>query len=182
MPSAFGHVAPVVALATAFWTPQAPKRLWVAGVLVALAPDLDVLGFGLGIPYQHPLGHRGLSHSLPFAAAVAGVLVLALFSRSAPGFSRARAFAFLFLATASHGILDAFTNGGLGVALLSPFDQSRWFAPFRPIEVSPLGVSAFFSSRGAAVLGSELRWLWLPFLLLTVAIAGARRARQRRTA
>ena len=178
MPSSFGHVAPVVALATVFWTPQTPKRLWVAGTLAALAPDLDVVGFGLGIPYQHPLGHRGLSHSLPFAAAVAGVLALALFPRPAPGFSRARAFAFLFLATASHGILDAFTNGGRGVALLSPFDQTRWFAPFRPIEVSPLDLSSFFSSRGAAVLGSELRWLWPPFLSLAVAIAAARRARR----
>jgi inner membrane protein len=175
MPSAFGHIAPVVALATALWTPQAPKRLWVAGALAAVAPDLDVLAFGLGIPYHHPLGHRGLSHSLPFAAAMAGLLALALFPRPAPGFSRARAFGFLFLATASHGILDAFTNGGLGVALLSPFDQTRWFAPFRPIEVSPLGVSAFFSSRGAAVLASELPWLWLPFLSLAVAIAAARR-------
>ena len=178
MPSAFGHVAPVVALTTAFWTPQAPKRLWIAGALAALAPDLDVIAFGLGIPYQHPLGHRGLSHSIPFAAAVAGALALALFPRAAPGFSRARAFAFLFLATASHGILDAFTNGGLGVALLSPFDQTRWFAPFRPIEVSPLGLAAFFSDRGAAVLGSELGWLWLPFSSLAVAIAVARRARR----
>ena len=175
MPSPFGHVAPVVALATAFWTPQAPKRLWVAGALAAIAPDLDVIGFGLGVPYQHPLGHRGLSHSLAFAAAMAGLLTLALFPRAGTGFSRARAFAFLFLAAASHGILDAFTNGGLGVALLSPFDQTRWFAPFRPIQVSPLGISAFFSSRGAAVLASELRWLWFPLLSLAVAIAAARR-------
>ena len=177
MPSAFGHVAPVVALATAFWTPEVPKRLWVAGALAALAPDLDVIGFGLGIPYQHPLGHRGLSHSLPVAAAIAGLLTLALFPRAGTGV-RARAFVFLLLATASHGILDAFTNGGRGVALLSPFDQTRWFAPFRPIQVSPLGISAFFSSEGAAVLASELRWLWLPFLSLAAAIAGARRARR----
>jgi len=34
-------------------------------------------------------------------------------------------FAYLFLATASHGVLDAMTNGGLGVAFFSPFDNRR---------------------------------------------------------
>jgi inner membrane protein len=56
-----------------------------------------------------------------------------------------------FLITASHGILDAFTNGGLGIALFSPFDNSRYFFPFRPIQVSPIG-AGFFSMRGLRVL------------------------------
>ena len=68
----------------------------------------------------------------------------------------------LFLLTASHGILDAFTNGGLGVALLSPFDNGRYFFPWTPIEVSPIGVRAFFSAWGLGVLKSELLWVWLP--------------------
>jgi inner membrane protein len=181
MPSCLGHAAPVIALASAFWTPAAPKRLWAAGILAGMAPDLDVIAFSLGIPYAHPLGHRGLSHSLPFAAAFAAMLTFALFPRAVPSVSRTRAFAFLFLATASHGVLDSFTNGGLGIALLSPFDGTRYFAPFRPIEVSPLSLTAFLSSRGLAVLESELRWLWLPFLSLAVLLAGIRRVRGPRT-
>jgi hypothetical protein len=38
----------------------------------------------------------------------------------------------VFLATASHGVLDATTNGGLGVAFFSPFDNRRYFLPWRP--------------------------------------------------
>jgi hypothetical protein len=35
----------------------------------------------------------------------------------------------LFLATAGHGLLDAMTNGGLGLAFFSPFDNHRYFLP-----------------------------------------------------
>ena len=68
--------------------------------------------------------------------------------------------------TASHGFLDAFTNGGLGVAFFSPFDPTRYFFPWTPIEVSPIGAVRFFSQRGLLVIISELRWVWLPSLAL----------------
>ncbi|NIM12838.1 MAG: hypothetical protein GTO45_29905 [Candidatus Aminicenantes bacterium] len=54
--------------------------------------------------------------------------------------------------TASHGVLDAFTNGGLGIALLSPFDTTRHFSPWQPIEVAPIGIWAFFSDWGVKVM------------------------------
>jgi inner membrane protein len=161
MPSAFAHAAPALALIPAFSRPDMPKRLWIAGVLCAMAPDLDVLAFSFGIPYEHFLGHRGLSHSIPFAACLAAVVAVFVATPSWP-----RAWFYLFLATASHGVLDAFTNGGLGVALLSPFDQKRYFFPFRPIQVSPLSVEAFVSARGLAIVVNELLWVWLPFALL----------------
>ena len=80
--------------------------------------------------------------------------------------ARIALWAYLFLVAASHGVLDAMTNGGLGVAFLSPFDTSRYFLPWRPIEVSPLALSRFFSARGFAVLQSELVWIWLPTVLV----------------
>jgi inner membrane protein len=174
VPSVFAHAAPAIALAPAFWTPTTPNRLWWAGVLAAMAPDLDVLAFRFGLAYEHPLGHRGLWHSVPFAAAAACALTFSLFPHRRSDFSRLRAFFYLFLATASHGILDAFTNGGLGVALLSPFDDTRFFAPFRPIEVSPLSPHKFFTTRGLEILASELRWVWLPFLSLAAVLLALR--------
>jgi inner membrane protein len=47
------------------------------------------------------------------------------------------------------------TSGGLGIALFAPFDNTRYFYSFTPIKVSPIGVEAFFSARGLAVLKSE---------------------------
>jgi inner membrane protein len=177
MPTVLGHLAPALALAPAFASSGTPRRLWVLGALCAVAPDLDVLAFAFGVPYAHPLGHRGLWHSVPFAALVAACVTALTVPRARPGFSRGRAFAYLFLAAASHGLLDAATDGGLGVALLAPFDDRRIFWPFRPISVSPLGLDAFLSARGAAVVTSELVWVWLPFGLIGISLAAAARRR-----
>jgi inner membrane protein len=68
----------------------------------------------------------------------------------------------LFLATAAHGVLDAMTTGGLGVAFFSPWNPERYFFGFRPIAVSPIGIKAFFSGVGLRVLGSEALWVGLP--------------------
>jgi inner membrane protein len=88
-------------------------------------------------------------------------------------------FLFLFFAMASHGLLDACTNGGSGIALLWPFTDTRYFAPFTPIEVSPIGLARFLSTRGAAVMASELLWVWLPCIVLALALLTARRFQSR---
>jgi inner membrane protein len=164
--SLFSHAAAALAIGACFYRPGVPKRVWALGAFAAMLPDADVLAFKLGIPYQHVLGHRGLTHSLLFAAALAAVLVLAAFRSGVPGMSRATLCLYLFLAAASHGALDALTNGGLGVAFLAPFDDRRFFFPFHPIQVSPIGIARFFSARGWAVIRSELVWVWLPSALL----------------
>ena len=47
------------------------------------------------------------------------------------------------------------TDGGLGCALLWPFSLSRYFAPWRPIPVAPIGLD-FLSLDGAMVSAIEL--------------------------
>ena len=159
MASVFGHFVAGVALGAAFFPGQfRPGPAVIAG-LCACAPDLDVLAFRFGVPYGSPWGHRGWTHSLLFAAAF-GPLVAALFHR-APGSFLPLAL-WLFLATLSHPLLDMLTNGGRGVALWWPFDARRIFFPWQPIQVSPLGVAAFFSRWGVEVLLSELKWIGLP--------------------
>ncbi|HEX7809721.1 MAG TPA: metal-dependent hydrolase, partial [Thermoanaerobaculia bacterium] len=55
----------------------------------------------------------------------------------------------------------------LGVAFFSPFSNVRYFFPWRPIRVSPIG-PRFFSARGLATLQSELLWVWLPCVTLAL--------------
>ena len=52
-------------------------------------------------------------------------------------------FLFLFLCGASHGVFDAMTRGGGGIAFFAPFDNTRRSFPWHPILVSPLGVDGF---------------------------------------
>jgi inner membrane protein len=138
-------------------------RFWSLAALCSVLPDLDVLGLYLGIPYGALWGHRGLMHSFVFAA-IAGT-VLSLFV-SCPWRERWKPALLFFVIMASHDVLDALTSGGLGIAFFSPFDRHRYFFPWTPIRVSPIGVSRFFSKRGAAVLWSEVRWVWIPALAL----------------
>jgi inner membrane protein len=63
----------------------------------------------------------------------------------------------------SHALLDVLTTGGLGCALLWPFDLTRYFAPWRPIPVAPIG-AAFFSGRGLWVAVVEAI-LFLPLFV-----------------
>lgn len=183
MASLFSHAAAALALGACFYRPEVPKRVWALGAFAAVLPDADVIAFALGIPYEHVLGHRGLSHSLLFALALAAALGLAGFRRrvrTIPGISRVALFLYLFLAAASHGALDALTNGGLGVAFLAPFDDRRFFFPFQPIQVSPIGISRFFSARGWAVIRSEAVWVWLPAALLAAVALSLRRSEAER--
>jgi inner membrane protein len=76
--------------------------------------------------------------------------------------------AYFFLCTASHGVLDAMTDGGLGVAFLSPFDPTRYFFPVHPVMVSPIGFGAFFTGDLGRVLASEVQWIWLPTMAVVV--------------
>jgi inner membrane protein len=146
--------------------------------LCAAAPDLDVLAFFVGIPYQAPLGHRGFTHSLAFAlllGAAAALLLRTLLGRGArPPF--AHTLALLTLATASHGFFDAFTNGGHGVAFLWPFDDTRYFAPFRPIQVSPLSVKHFIRAS-TTIVATEALWMGVPALAVWAAGRVCARAR-----
>ncbi len=178
MPTFLGHVAASAAITSACASPgERSRRLWIAAAICSVVPDADVVAFAVGIPYSHVLGHRGLSHSLVGALAIAGVATLAAFG---PRAARVRDFLVLSLATASHGVLDAMTNGGLGVAFLAPFSNHRFFLPWRPILVSPIGVAEFASRRGLAVLWNELAWVWVPSLIVIgVSWFGRRAARGR---
>jgi len=162
MASAISHAVVGLSIGTCFAGPRYAKSVLLMGAACSTIPDIDVLGFRFGIRYDDFWGHRGFTHSLAFAFLLACGVTLFFFRREAPNIGRYALFAYLFLATASHGVLDAMTNGGLGVAFFSPFDNRRYFLPWRPIRVSPIGVGRFFSSKGYLVLENELLWLWLP--------------------
>src|SRR3954467_6741786 len=81
---------------------------------LSMLPDADVIAFRFGIPYEHPWGHRGATHSFVFA------LFIAL---AAAGVARAlnlpvlRTALFAGVTVATHGLLDTLTDGGLGAEL-----------------------------------------------------------------
>ena len=166
MPTVFTH-AIVGLTASQLWLPKELEqdnrgRLIFIGLSVALPilPDLDGLFLPL-VPYAHPLGHRGLSHSF-FFAMVLGVVATALMIRRAQELKGCWLWlvTYFSILTASHGLLDAMTSGGLGIAFFAPFDNHRYFFPVRPIPASPIWPSQFVSRIGLNVMIMESLLIW----------------------
>jgi inner membrane protein len=180
MASAFSHAFLAVAAGRIYAMEPQPWRFWAASIVCSILPDADVVGFAFGIQYQDVFGHRGFFHSILFSLMV-GATVPRLVNRNVPWFSRAWVTSWLYFATvtASHGFLDAMTDGGLGVAFLSPLDTTRYFFPWRPIRVSPIEINLFFGVWGLKVLATEIVFVWIPVTLLAVVIREIRRRQAR---
>lgn len=166
MPTIFSHAIFASAVAGAFHSAQSeqwPARFWILTSICAILPDLDVVAFAFGIPYESIFGHRGVTHSLSFAI-LTGLIVSLLFFSAVP-MSRWKLGLYFAAVTFTHPLLDMLTNGGLGVALLAPFSNERFFFPWRPVEVSPIGIG-FFSEHGLSVIASEALWIWVPSILI----------------
>ncbi len=167
MSTVFSHPAVPVAIALALGQKRIPRSLLVVGAFCSVLPDFDCIGFIFGIAYESQFGHRGFTHSVFFAVAVAAFWAWRNREFMADGVAvkRAVVFSYLFISTISHPLLDALTDGGLGVALWWPFSAERFFFDDTPLPVCPIG-HGFFSAEGMAALQGELRLLWLPALTL----------------
>lgn len=178
MPTIFSHAIFAAAPGKAYAPGPLPFRFWPLTALCAVLPDADVVNFHLGVRYGSMFGHRGFTHSVVFAALIGTTVGALAFRRVPAGFTRASLMLHFFAATLSHPLLDMLTDGGSGVALLAPFSAKRYFFPWRPIAVSPIGMR-FFGWRGIDVILSEMIWVWLPALTIVVAAAVVRRIKAR---
>lgn len=163
--ASFGHLAIGMAAGRAFCERGASKKQ-LLGAMAGFAafsmwPDLDFAGMVAGIPYDHPLGHRGATHSLVVALAVGAASLLVARRKS---WNVKRTVVLATLVGLTHGLLDSMTyGGGLGCALLWPLTAERLWLPWRFIPVAPLGMG-MLSERGLFTVFAELL-LFSPFII-----------------
>jgi inner membrane protein len=180
LPTCITHAAVGACAVIAVANGATTRRFLVLSILSAMLPDIDVLAFFFGIPHDGLFGHRGVTHSLLFAGSAGGMIVLFFFRElqllSRQWWAHSLYFSSIIL---MHGVLDAFTNGGEGVAFLAPFNNRRFFSEFTPIEVSPVNLLHFFDGRGYNILASEMVWVLAPSvavaLLVRLLLAAGRR-------
>jgi inner membrane protein len=179
MPSVFTHLFVAGALGKTATAEKMPTRFWVLTAVCTLLPDVDIIGFYFGIKYGDVFGHRGFFHSLTFALLVSLTVVFLTF-RSVPRSSKHwwGLLAFFFFVTASHGLLDSMTDKGMGVGFFIPFDNTRYFMPWRPVYASPMKISRFFSYSGIEVLTAEIIWIWVPVMLFYAGVNICRKRKQ----
>jgi inner membrane protein len=179
MPTIFSHAIFASLVGRSYAPKPLPLLFWILTAACAMLPDVDAVGFAFGVRYGSMFGHRGFTHSILFALLIGAAVGTLFFRRRPQHLIRLQLVPYFTLVTLSHPLLDALTNGGLGVALFAPFSSARYFFPWRPIEVSPLGVG-FFSERGVAVIASEIIWVWLPALLIYLVARNFSKARRQR--
>jgi inner membrane protein len=175
--ASIGHVAVGMAAARLYRRGQPTQFALLTSMVLwsalSLLPDADVVGMRFfGVEYGDPWGHRGATHSLAFALLL-GVAIGAA-SRFA-GVRPVRTAVTAVLVLASHPLLDTLTDGGLGCALLWPFSDARFFAPWNPIPVAPIGRAFFTTAWGWRVAATELA-MFAPLIAYAV---WPRRARPR---
>ena len=165
MASPLGHTAVALALGVVLRPGTVPRRYWVLGACCSVLPDLDFLPRSLGARQIDVLlgGHRGLTHSIPFALLIGIIVVLAAFPD--PNWSGRRGALWLYFtsASASHGLVDSLTTYGQRIALLAPICWSRVKAPWQPLGKGPCRGTVDCLIQG---LGGELLWLVLPALIV----------------
>jgi inner membrane protein len=158
-----GHLAVGMAAARLYRADCPARRASLRSVLfwsaLSFLPDADVVGFALGVQYADQWGHRGATHSLAFSVMIGGVVGAVALRAHRPAIRTGLAAS---LVVASHALLDTLTDGGLGCALFWPFDLTRYFAPWTPIPVSPIGLGVL-SQYGFYVMAVELM-LFAPLL------------------
>lgn len=145
---------------------KAPKKLLVCTAICGFVPDLDSILFKFNVAYNSLFGHRGFTHSILFALLFAFLMFLIFFRKD--DISKKEKwiiYSVLFISIMSHSILDAFTDGGLGVAFFSPFITERYFFGWNFIPVAPIAISRFLTLSGLKVMISEVLIVWLPIVI-----------------
>ena len=175
MPSSFAHIAAGIGLGTPALPDSIPRRYWMCAGFCAAIPDIDWLWSFRGRPYGHWLEHRGITHSLLFAACFAALITWTVLRPVAARGTLMRLWAGLTLATASHGFFDALSTYGAGVGFFIPFSTRRFFFPWRPISGST-GQSQSLALKVLVVLGKELLYVWLPSAAVACVVWWRRRA------
>src|SRR5687767_8426183 len=140
MPSSFAHAAAGAALTSV--VAHAPtRRLLIAAAVCAALPDVDALGRPFGnLSYEGAFGgHRGFTHSILFAI-LAGAVAAWIFRRDVVVARDAqfRLWLAFAVAIASHGVLDALSTIGNGVAFWAPFSWTHYEFVWQPLgELGP---------------------------------------------
>ncbi len=173
MASPWTHAVAGAAVGVLYQSPTYRSRVVTLATICAVVPDLDLIGWPLGISPLSLLGHRGLTHSIAFAMAL-GILAAATLPRAVTRRERVAAGIVLVLATVTHGVLDALTTyAPTGPAFWAPFSNARYRFPWMPLTGAG-GLDTNF--------GQELLYVCLPAAALILLIEWWRRRRPNRAA
>jgi inner membrane protein len=170
MATIYTHAVVGLGLAKVFTSRRLPPLFWILAGLLPIVPDFDSFS---SYSYGSMWGHRGFTHSLCFALGI-GLIAAGAASRCLK-IDFWPLLGFFFLITASHGILDALTDGGFGIPFFWPFSPHR-YGPYGPIHVADIGFE-IPDPRVSRSVRTELLYVWLPLAVVVGVVTIRRRFR-----
>jgi inner membrane protein len=171
MATMYSHAIVGVGMARLYTGRPMPWAYWGLAAVLPLIPDVDVFSMAA---YGSSLGHRGVSHSLVFAAVVGLAAATATFRTfRVPWWSLAVLF---FTIVASHGVLDALTRGGEGIPLFWPLPGR--YGDYGPLPLSDIAFDLPNPWRSRAIR-MEMLWVWLPTIVVAGSVTTWRALRRR---
>jgi inner membrane protein len=159
MATIYTHAFVGLGIGKVFATRRLPAWFWLLACFLPIVPDFDAFS---SAAYGSLWGHRGFTHSLCFALGLS-LLAAALAYRLLP-VKFWPLWVLFFLMVASHGILDALTDGGFGIPFFWPFSNHR-YGPCGPIHVQDIGFE-IPDPRVSRSVRTELLYVWLPTTVL----------------
>lgn len=162
MPSSIAHGAMAVILSPLLHGHRIKRDVIISTALAAALLDIDALGrpFGRG-DIEILGGHRAATHSI-WTAMLLGGIVYWIYRPREGDPSKGLLALFVLLTVSSHGVLDAFSTYGEGVAFFAPVSMQRWKAPW-----------LIFSG-----IIPEILLIWLPALLVYLGWLRSRTVRE----
>lgn len=169
--ASIGHLAVGAALGAIYSrkTGSNPSVAIVTFATLAVAPDLDLVTAAFGVTPGTPLSHRGITHSIPFALAIAALVALIARTRG----RRLLAGVVTFGSLASHGLLDTMSQLGNGPMMLWPFTTQNYEFLWRPIP-GVLSSSHYLTLQAVPTLALETL-MFLPFIVFALVTCFPRR-------
>ena len=172
-----------VAAATTVRLRPTPRRFWILAAFCAALPDIDIIWSPYGISTDDMWGHRGITHSLPVAIALGGLVARWGFAGTCWRGFRLRFWLAFALAGMTHGILDSLTQFAGWVALFAPFTARRYYIPFQVVSWYGPPFRTDSLDALARMGATEVVDIWLPSLaVFALALAWQRRPRGGSTA
>ena len=170
MATIFTHAVVGLGMARVGAARPMPWGYWGMAAILPVLPDIDIYSTAA---YGDALGHRGITHSLAFAAVVGMLAAAATFRLFRAKWWR---LALLFFAIiASHGLLDAFTKGGWEIPFFWPLGGQ--YGDWGPIPASDLRVDLSDLGQSES-LRAEFLWVWIPTGLVVGLVTLCRRLRR----
>ena len=171
MATIYTHAFVGLGIGKVFATRRLPVWFWLLAGFLPIVPDFDVFSL---CAYGSLWGHRGFTHSLCFALGLSLPAVALTFRFLPVRFWPL--WGLFFLMVASHGILDAFTDGGFGIPFFWPFYNHR-YGPYGPIHVQDIGFE-IPDPRVSRSVRTELLYVWVPTTVLVSLVLIYRCARR----